>query len=173
MGEIVEPSNLEIMTLLRAHVSSAERRDQFHVERNAELKSLITSQGSRIEEIHERVGRVEVTAREAKDTATMAAETARKAVNSQTDLEGSLLAEVGALAANDKAQNAALTAIKAETHEQTKTLGDQTEKLDALAKAEDTRKTREDVVFWILTRALPAIAVGTGGAIVWLFTHFH
>lgn len=168
MGEIVDPSNLEVMTLLQSHMAAAERREAAHVERSTDLRALIQNQGTLLAALHDRVGRVEAAAREAKDTAREASGAAHKALNAQTDLEGALLAEVGLLAANDRAQNTALTAIKAETHEQSKTL-------DSLAKSEATRSTREGVIYWAVTKGVPmlwAATVTLGGAIAWLATHW-
>lgn len=110
-----EPSNAELMTLLRHHVEQSERRDGMQTERIAsmrqEVKSDILKVVNQQAEFNQRLIKVE-------ERSKIAEGAARKALDSQAELEGSLLAEVGALGANDKKQNAEMADIKKETEKQ-------------------------------------------------------
>jgi len=157
-----------VLALLKTHMELASQRDRAQVERDTETKLVLKNQGTRLEELHERVSKVERGHGEIKALAASAQTSARAALDSQSDLEGALLAEVGALATNDVKQNCALEEIRKET-------GAQSTSLDFLEKAEAARKNREDIVFWTITKGIPLLCgalITVGGALVWVATHW-
>lgn len=156
----------EIKALVELQIVASEARNVEAVRDREATKGQLTEMRSTLSGVVTQVLALDVRLAKNETATSEASQAARKALDSQTDLEGSLLAEVGALAHNDVKQNEALKAIRVET-------GVQTATLDGLVKSEAKRSAREDVVFWILTKGLPAVAVATGGAIVWLVTHYH
>lgn len=115
-----EPTNAELMTLLQQHMSNSSAANREQAAASAalqtemrEMRGSLREQGVKILEIDRRLTKTEHDAKRLRD--------------SHADLEGSLLREVGALATNDKMQNATLAAIKADVGTQGKTLQDWSE----------------------------------------------
>lgn len=105
----MEPTNTEIKALLEQHMAASQVARVESAKDNAaisqqlnETRAEIRAQGVKLLEIDRRISKTEIDVRRLKEEA--------------DGLQGHLLAEVGALAHNDKKQNAQLDAIKAETH---------------------------------------------------------
>lgn len=158
----------EIKALLQHQIQASEARGRESAKESAatqgqltEIRTTMAGLGTKVLEIDRRLQKNEQATKEASDVA-------RKALNSQADLEGSLLAEVGALAANDRRQDAKLDSIQLETHEQSKALSE-------LVRAETKRSTREGIIFWAVTKGVPmlwAASVAVAGVIAWVATHW-
>ena len=117
-----EPSNAEIKSILeslRAEMSATAREQAAAM---GELKSEVSAVRAKVHEIEGRVHRVESENKRLRD--------------SHAELEGGLLREVGALAANDRAQNKKLTDIESETKKQS----------EALVKLESETKKQTEVL---------------------------
>jgi len=120
MAPLTEPSNAELMTVLQQHMATSQATAREQAAASAtlqaemrELRGSLTAQGAKILEIDRRLTKTEHDAKRLRD--------------SQAELEGSLLREVGALASNDRAQNATLAAIKSD-------VGTQGKKLDGIVE---------------------------------------
>jgi DNA anti-recombination protein RmuC len=100
-----EPSNAELMVLLRHIAETSEARDRAQTERAGALRAEVQKLGSQFVGFEVRLAKLET-------DVPRVAETARAAHDSQAELEGSLLREVGALAANDRKQNAEMATIR-------------------------------------------------------------
>ncbi len=171
---MTDPSSelAEIKALVQHQITASEARNVEAVRDREATKGQLTEMRHTLSGVVSQVLAIDIRLGKNEELASEASQAARKALDSQTDLEGSLLAEVGALASNDKAQNAALTAIKAETHAQSKTLDAQTKTLDVLEKSETKRSAREDVIYWAITKGVPLLWAATVALVgAWFATH--
>lgn len=157
----------EIKALMQHQIQASESRHVENVRDRetlrghiSEMRATLSGVGSKVLELDQRMARTEKLADQASGVA-------HKALKEHDVLEGSLLREVGALASNDRDQNEALQAIKSETVGQSKTL-------DTLVKSESVRKTREDIIYWAITKGVPllwAATLAVGGALYALSGH--
>ncbi len=149
------------MTLLKQSMAEGHDRERAAIERSARLATTVTSLGTEVHKLDERVRLVEEQSGQNRALA-------RAAMDSHDELKGSVMLELGKIGANDRAQNSALDTIRTETRAQTATLA-------GLVSAESTRATREAIVFWMLTKGVPIIwgaTVAMGGVIAWVATHW-
>lgn len=129
-----EPTNAELKSLLEQLGTKMEASAQTHAMAIGELSGKVTAQGVKLLEIDRRLTKTEQETKRLRD--------------SQADIEGSLLAEVGALASNDQKQNAKLEAIERETKRQTATLAtvvDDTKN----AVIKDTKSALKRYGYWV------------------------
>lgn len=101
-----EPTNAELMAVLQTHIATSQASAREQAAAMGELKSEVSAVRAKVHEVEGRVHRVETENRRLRD--------------SQAELEGSLLREVGALASNDQKQNGVLAAIKLDVSSQGK-----------------------------------------------------
>ena len=146
-----EPSNAELMQVLKGHIEQADARDRAYTEKTAHISTMLQTQSNQIISLTQRVTAVET-------GASKAAADARRALDSQAELEGNLLAEVGALGANDRKQNAEMADIKKETEKQSLVL----DKVKLESSAQTTALAE------ILTWKRAAILLFTGVPTAWV-----
>ncbi len=158
---MTEPSNTEIKTLLERHMTDSAAREERAIDRTSRLSGTVEKLSASVLELHERVGRVE---RERENTHQIA----RKALESNHDLEGVVTREVSALQTSNAAQNVQIAAIKAEVLKQTPQLN------ELLAESHDG-KVQRDLVLKLI-KASPVVFTGIAGllaGLVWLIAHAH
>ena len=165
-----EPSNAELMVLLKHLAESGESRDRAQTERAGALRNEVQKLGSQFVGFEQRLSKVE-------QAIPKAATDSRRALDSQADLEGSMHRELSGLADNDRKQNAAIADIKVETHKQSAVLKEQS------AVLEEQSTVLAEIVGWkqqilLLIKLFKSLRlVVAGGTIVvsvvtWLVTHW-